>query len=210
MEKEVKDAAASKKPDQAPENVTNNEVVTESNHNNKKVLVIVLVVIGVLTFMGIDGAVLLGTVFKSASEKLVEEATNSDITVNKDGSTTYESKDGSYTVSDEQKLPTDFPKDIPLLSDQKITSSYKNKTSSGSIWQIETEVKTTVSKTVEDLKSKYASWELTSDIENDGNQTMIFDKGSFTTTLNVSESNNVTKVIYTILESINTENSATE
>lgn len=205
MEKEIKDAPAPKNEGQAP----SNEVVTETKHSNNKVLIIVLVVVGVLTFLGIAGAVLLGTVFKSASEKLVEEATNTNITTNKDGTATYESKDGSTSVSTEQKLPSDFPLTVPLYPNQKITGSYKQNTDTGHYWQITTETSDAITKVVSNIKEAYskAPWETEAEVESNGSFTLSYAKTGYKVSVIISENSDMdmTSLIYSVTHDTKTE-----
>jgi hypothetical protein len=209
MEKEVKDTPESVKEVSTTEKSQGNEVVSETKHSNNKVLIIVLIVVGVLTFLGIAGAVLLGTVFRSAGEKLAEEATNTNITTNKDGTATYESKDGDTSVSTEQKLPTDFPTNIPLYSDQKITGSSKQKTASGNYWQVTSETSDAITKVVSNVKEAYskAPWETEAEVEINGSSTLSYAKTGYKVTVIISENSDMdmTSLIYSVTQETETE-----
>ena len=177
-----------------------------SKSNNNKVIVIVLVVVGVLVVMSIIGSLLMGRLFKKAGEKIVENATNTQISTNKDGTTTIKSNDGSTSVSTEQKLPDDFPKNIPLYSGQKITTSSKVKSDSETSWTVAAETKDSVSKAADGIKKLFSAWESTGEQQLNDTYYYYYTKGN--TKANVYVANNGdgnTIITYTITESSATE-----
>lgn len=211
MDKDSSKSPEKQKPEQPSASTPNEEVVTETKHSNNKVLFMVLVVVGALIVLGAVGTFAVGKIFKKAGESIVENATNTRITTNKDGTTTMESKDGSssVTTSTEQKLPTDFPTTIALYPNQKITGSYKQKTASGNYWQVTSETSDALSKVVANVKDAYskAPWAADGEVESDGAFTLSYSKTSYKVTVYIAKNSdmNMTNLTYTV-----TEESATE
>jgi hypothetical protein len=206
MENDTKAPEAPKEAASAEKPTADTPKQTTSKSNNNKVIVIVLVVVGVLVVMGIIGSLLMGRLFKNAGEKLVENATNTQISTNKDGTTTIKSNDGSTSVSTEQKLPDDFPKNIPLYSGQKITSSSKVKSDNETTWQVVGETKDSVSKAADGVKKLYSAWESTGEQQLNDTYYYYYTKGN--TKANVYVANNGdgnTIITYSITESSSTE-----
>jgi hypothetical protein len=206
MEKEVKptEQKAEVTPAEAPADNKNSEVVTESKHSSNKVLVIVLVVIGAFVVLGAAGTLLAGKIFKKAATTIVENSTGTKVTTDSK-STTVTTKDGSVTASTEQKLPADFPTGIPLYSAQKITSSYKSKNSNGNYWQVMAEVSATAAKAKDTLKSQYSSWELSSEVENDGTYMLTYKNSLYSVDVIIATENNQTTVTYDVSDLPKTE-----
>lgn len=185
-----------------------NNLVTETKHSSNKVLVIVLVVIGVLLLVGVIGSILVSRLFKNASQTIIESATNSTISTDREGNMTIETEDGTMSSSVEQKLPTDFPESVPIYESQKITNSYKSKNDSGNYWQIITEVDSKVDMVASTLKSKYSDWELVSDTESDGSYILSFRNSEYDVNLIISKSTtdeNKTSLTYTVYQTAVTE-----
>lgn len=197
--------------DTSPAADSKDEVVTETKHSNKKTLTIVLVIVGILVALSILGTVLAATVFKKAGESIIESATDTKITTSSDGTTTIESKDGSasYTASAEQKLPTDFPTGIPLYAGQKITGSYKQKTTSGNYWQITSETSDDIAKVSASVKDAYskAPWTSDGEVESDGSFTLSYSKTGYKVSVFITESSDMSKTSLTYTVTQETETS---
>lgn len=209
MEKEVKDTQAPKKEEQAPDKPVSKEMVSETKHNNNKVLVIVLIVIGVMVVLGIASTFLIGSLLKKGGEKIIEEATGTNITVDEKGVSKVETKDGNYSASNEQKLPSDFPTSIPLYPNQKITGSFKQKTSSGNSWQVTTETSDEISKVVSNVKDAYSKspWVSEAEVESDGSYTLSYAKTEYKVTVYITDNSsmNMTSLTYTVVQETTTE-----
>lgn len=210
MDKDNGQPSGAQKTEQTSESVATEkeEIVSVSKKNSNKTLVIVLIVVGVLVVLGIVGTILAGTLFKKAGEAIVENATGTEVITNKDGTTTVESKDGSASVSTEQKLPSDFPTNIPLYPDQKIIGSYKQKTTSGNYWQVTSETSDSVSKVVNNVKEAYskAPWETEAEVESDGSFSLSYAKTGYKVTVFISKNSdmNMTSLTYTVTEEAET------
>lgn len=206
MENNTKAPEAPKEAASTDTPTTNTSKQTASKSNNNKVLVIILAIVGVLVVLSIVGSLVMGRLFKKGAENLVEKATNTQISNNKDGTTTIKSTDGSTSYSTEQKLPDDFPKNIPLYSGQKITTSSKVKTDNETSWTVAAETKDGVSKTADGVKKLYSAWESTGEQQLNDTYYYYFTKGN--TKANVYVANNGdgnTIITYTITESSSTE-----
>lgn len=175
-----------------------------SKSNNNKVVIIIVAVIAALVVFGMIGSIIMGKLFKKGAENLVEKASNSQITTNKDGTTTIKSNDGSAAYSTEQKLPDDFPKDIPLYSGQKITGSSKVKTDNETTWQVTAETSDSVSKTTDGVKKLYSGWEQSSESQANDTYYYYFTKGNFTANVYVA-SGDKTTISYTVTQKTSTE-----
>lgn len=210
MDKGNNPTSETQKTEQPSGNPAKNEVVSETKNSNNKALVIVLIVVGILVLLGVGGTILAGTLFKKAGESIVENATGTKITTSSDGTTTVESKDGSssYTASAEQKLPTDFPTNIPLYPDQKITGSYKQKTASGNYWQVTSETSDAVSKVVSNVKEAYskAPWTSEGEVESDGSFSLSYAKTGYRVSVFISKSSDMamTSLTYTVTQETET------
>lgn len=176
-----------------------NKEVAVSKHGNKT-LVIVLAVVGVLVLLGVLGTVLSGLFVKN----LFESATGVKVETKADGSATITSKDGSGSFSTEQKLSSDFPKDVPLYSGQKIISSSKVKTDNGSSWTVSAEVSGSASAAASKTKSLYegAGWTTDSESEVNGAYWQYYKKGQLEVNLYVSEMDGKTNVTYSVNETV--------
>lgn len=93
-----------------------------ASDNQKQIVKIVLIVLGVLVLLGILSTVLFGVFVSKAGEEIVEQATNSEITTNDDGSVSLETEDGSATFN-ATELPEDFPREVPLFEPASLAQS---------------------------------------------------------------------------------------
>lgn len=89
--------------DQAPE---------PASASQKKTLKIVLIILAVLVVMGVIGSIAMTYIGLSVGEKIVEEATNTEIDRSKDG-LKIESRDGNDSVQVESGSDVDMPNDLP-------------------------------------------------------------------------------------------------
>lgn len=102
--------------------------------SNKTVMIIIIIVV-VLVVLGIIGSVLSGLFAKKVAEKGVESVlsrvTNSDVDLDtKNNSVTIQTGNGTTTIGS-QKLPSDFPTDIPVYPDATIIGSVTGSTAEG-------------------------------------------------------------------------------
>lgn len=205
MDNDIKKTVEPPKPaETATQATTEPTKTTTSKSNNNKVLVIVLVVIGVLVVLGAIGSFVIGKLFTKGAENLVEKATNSQISTNSDGTATIKSNDGSTTFSTEQKLPDDFPKNIPLYSGQKLTSTSKVKADSETTWQVTAETSDSVKKAADGIKSLYTGWEQTSEQQLNDSYYYNYTKGNLTANVTVA-ANDKTTITYSITQQTTTE-----
>lgn len=200
MDKEAKENSEIKAPAQDTTKPAGDTVVTETKHSNNKVLVIVLVVIGVLVVMGVAGSLLIGKVFQKAGESILENATNTEVSTDKDGNTTIQSKDGNYSTSTEQKLPTDFPTGVLLYPEQKLTGSSKVKNNNDTFWAVTAEVNDTVAETAEKLKTLYADWESEGEQQYNDSYYQYYMKGNLKVNLYIFKTEEKTNVQYSVTE----------
>lgn len=201
MDKEAKENSEIKAPAQDTTKPAGDTVVTETKHSNNKVLVIVLVVIGVLVVMGVAGSLLIGKVFQKAGESLVENATNSTITIDETGKSTITNEDTiTSAISTEKKLPTDFPNGIPLYVGQKITGSSKVKNNNDTFWAVTAEVNDTVAETAEKLKTLYADWESDGEQQYNDSYYQYYMKGNLKVNLYIFKTEEKTNVQYSVTE----------
>lgn len=207
MEKEVKDAPASKTEEQAPENASSSEMVSETKHSNNKVLIIVLAAIGVMVVLGIASTFLVGSLFNNskAGEKILETALNSDISTDKDGNTTIKSNDGTYSASTEQKLPSDFPTGIPLYPNQKIISSTKIKNDTEAYWSVSAETNDSAEGTSKKAKDIYSEWDSESESEYNGVYISTFKKGDLKVGLSITETSGKATITYSVTQTLKSE-----
>ena len=190
-----KPAETPKPETDAPEKAQNSASKPASKSNNN-VIVIILVIVGVLVVLGAIGSFVAGKLLNKAGKSIVENATNTKITTNKDGTSTVESKDGSVSYSDAAKLPTDFPKNIPLYSGQKLTGSSKVKNDTETTWTVTAESSDEVSKVAGKVASLFSGWESTGEQQINDTYYYYFEKGNTKTNLYLS-SNDEKKTVLT-------------
>lgn len=111
--------------------VTPQEPVKKSN----KVVVIVIVIVVILVVLGIVGSVISGFLAKKFAEKttesIISSVTNGSVDVNtKNNTITINGENGTTTIGS-QKLPDDFPKDIPVYSGANVLGSVTGDASQG-------------------------------------------------------------------------------
>lgn len=95
--------------------------------SSNKTLVIVLTIVGVLVVLGIVGSIMAGLFAKKVAEKgaesILSKATNGAVDIDtKNNSVTISTGDGTTTIGS-QKLPSDFPSDIPVYTDATVLGS---------------------------------------------------------------------------------------
>lgn len=195
MDNEVNKPESTPKPEATADKTQNNTQKPNGKSNNN-VIVIVLVVVGVLVVLGSIGTFVAGKLLNKAGKSIVENATNTKITTNKDGTSTIESKDGSVSYSDAAKLPTDFPKNIPLYSGQKLTGSSKVKNDSETTWTVTAESSDEVSKVAGKVASLFSGWESTGEQQINDTYYYYFEKGNTKVNLYLS-SNDEKKTVLT-------------
>lgn len=174
-----------------------NQKVAVSKHGNKT-LVVVLVVVGVLVLLGVLGTVLSGMFVKN----LFESAPGVKVETKGDGSVKVDMKAGGVSASTEQKLSSDFPKDVPLYAGQKVVSSSKVKTGTGSAWTVVAEVSDSPSAAASKTKSLYegAGWTTDSESETDGAFWQYYKKGQMEVNLYIATTDGKTNVTYSVTE----------
>lgn len=204
MENDTKAPEAPKEDASTDKPTTNKPQQTASKSNNNNVLVIVLVVVGVLIVLGAVGSFVVGKIFTKGAENLAEKATNTQISTNNDGTATIKSKDGSASYSTEQKLPDDFPKDIPLYSGQKITSTSRVKADTEISWQVTAETSDSVAKTADGIKKLYAGWEQSNESQANDTYYYYYTKGNLTANIYVAPGDKTT-ISYSITQKTATE-----
>lgn len=170
----------------------------KGSKSNNKVLVIVLVVVGLLVLLSIVGY-FMATVFMKS---WFESVTGVRVSTNLDGTTTIQSADGSSSVSTEQKLPADFPSNVPLYPGQKIVSSSRVKSDSGISWTVIAEVNDSTSKTAFNTKSQYANagWESDSESEINGAYWQYYKNGQLEVNLYISDTEGKTNITYSVFQ----------
>lgn len=177
---------------------SSNKVVASKSSN--KVLTIVLVVVAAFVVLGIIGTVFAGAIIKN----IFESVTGSKVETSMDGSTKFTVKNNEGSLSVEQKLSSDFPKNVPLYSGQKILSSAKVKNENGVSWTVSAEISDSPSAAATKLKSLYESddWSLDSESEISGAYWLYYKKDKLEVNLYVAEAESRTNLTYTVNETV--------
>lgn len=216
----------SPKPDNSSKKAASQEIVETKNHSNKT-LFIILGVVGFLVLGGILMSVLSVFVLNKATDKTVSTITGLDVDTNKNGDTTIKTKDGSITTktdkngnvtyetkdksgassssSTEQKLPDNFPSNVPLYSNQKITYSSKSKTNEESNWQVNTETSDNINKVVDSLKESYKGWTVDSENQINDSYYLYYEKDNMKVNIYVAKSEDLTSILYTVSQKTATQ-----
>jgi len=148
--------------------------MAESSNSNKTVLIIILVIAGVF-ILGIVSLVIGGFFAKRAFERKtgIEIKPRSGIVSFKDKKTGTE-----YTFKGERKLPEDFPHEIPIYPEAKITGSFSGSKAVGSFSTVAWETEDVFEKVESFYKSKLTqgNWEIKSTMKNyqDDGPTVVY------------------------------------
>ena len=132
---------------------------------NKKTLTIIGVVVAVLVVAGAANRFL----GKSAAEKAIEAATGGNVDVGSNGEdVTIKTDQGTWSSSD--KLPADFPTDVPLYPDAKVQGSVASAQQQASGHYAGLETTDSIDKVVSWYKSEVPAegWKVSVSYEVDG------------------------------------------
>lgn len=169
-----------------------------ASKSSNKALVIVLAIVGALVVLGLLGSLFAGAVIKS----IFESATGVKVETGVDGSNKFSVSSGGDSLTVEQKLPSDFPKSVPLYEGQKVTSGSKIKQGSSTNWTVTAEVSDSPSAASAKTKSLYESngWSLDSESEISGAFWLYFKKDQLEVNLYFSDTEGKTNLTYTVNE----------
>jgi|GEM_PF-2158446 hypothetical protein len=138
-----------------------------ASDSQKKTVKIILIVVGVLVILGIIGVALLGYVGTRVGNSIIEDVTDSEnVEINDDG-VTIESEDGSFSSTQNQELPDNFPAQVPLFDDGDIVTSSRFTQDGGTIWSVSFETSRSADEVYDYYESRFDSddWEVQSSFE---------------------------------------------
>lgn len=155
---------------------------SKNQTNNKKLVRIIIAVVGVLLLLGILCAVVSGFLLKKGAEKIISDATGSDVTINtKKGQegVNIKSKDGdnlNVNAGDDVKLPKDYPSnDVPLYKGSKLISAVDMKVGDAKSFTLILETKDSIEKVINFYEKELSDngWEKVSST-NTGSYSVVY------------------------------------
>lgn len=108
-----------------------------ASESQKRALKIILIVVGVLVGLSLLGSLLLGWFGWRIGERILEDATGTEITRSRDGdSVTIESRDGDQTFRQSAELPNNLPSSVPIYEPAEVLFSQEINNPDGEAWSI--------------------------------------------------------------------------
>ncbi|MCA1807425.1 MAG: hypothetical protein LC687_06230 [Actinobacteria bacterium] len=138
-----------------------------ASDSQKKTVKIILIVVGVLVILGIIGVALLGYVGSKIGSSVLEDVTNSENIEISDDGVTIESEDGSFSSTQNQELPDNFPAQVPLFDDSDIISSSRFSQDRGTVWSVSFETSRSADEVYEYYETQFEGedWDVQSSFE---------------------------------------------
>ncbi|MDZ7786290.1 MAG: hypothetical protein U5L95_04180 [Candidatus Saccharibacteria bacterium] len=154
---------AEEKP-QKKETSLDDQTPEPASKSQNKGLKIVLIVIAILVVLGLIGTLALGFFGAKIGEKVVEEATNSEIDTS-NGNVNIQSSDGdsqtSIQAGDNVEFPDDFPAAVPVYEPHSLMSSSSYGSSDQKVWALSFTTESTLDEVHDFYESELANngWE---------------------------------------------------
>ena len=186
-----------------PEDSKSEVVSSTKSKSSNKTLIIVLVIVGVLIVLpGIllaAGGLWLsrGDNASKITESIVENATGSDVDINRDGnSVNIKTKDGSVSYGTQQKLPDNLPDAAVMYEGQTIVGVVTTSQDGSSAWNISAESGDSASDVNQFIKSKYEEkgWKSLSQSTYNDTTLYSYEKDTLSATISVSPATDTSKV----------------
>lgn len=150
----TKSSAKAKTTASSPVKPKTTTATAKKDNTLKIVLIVVGVITGLLLIGGILTTIFVGSVFKKAAKNVSVDSQS--------GTVNVRSEDGSASIGGEAKIPSDFPKDVPVYPGSKVTFAVKTE---GKNFSVAVLTKDDVAKVMDYYKRELAAkgWNSTDD-----------------------------------------------
>ncbi len=173
----------------------------ETKTNKGKKPTALVVVIGVVVVGILAAGFFLRKGREFAAEKYLSKSTGADVDIEGDGEkVTITSEDGTISFEEGGELPDDFPSDLPIYPNAKLTGSWtaegENANGVSTVW----ETSDSVDKVGDYYKKELpkAGWKLTLTSEVEEATTFAFEKGEMTGFMGIAEEDSTTVISLTL------------
>lgn len=182
-------------------------VPPKNSSSSNKTLIIVLAVIAVIVVLPMlvfaGGALWLsrGDNVTKLTENAIEKASGDKVKIDRDGeSVSIKTEDGSFSASAEQKLPKDFPSEVPTLDGQTVEVSSSSSSDGNYSWYVTAKTTKSTQEVKEFFENKLADWEKGTNSTYNDAVFLSFTKDILSVNLSISPNSddNNTSIIYTV------------
>ncbi len=185
------------------------EPTKKSADNNKMILIVVAVIVGLFLLWKFvlsdnDKSLTDGYNAENLTESIIKSTTGADVDYSSDnGSVSVKTNDGEFSSSTSEKLPDNFPSEVPVYDNQSIVSSYSTTSDGSTAWYVSAQT----DKSVEDVKNffsdKFSDWDNKSTSTYNGTASQSYEKGTLSVTLIITPAgegynNDKTTITYSV------------